>query len=131
MNPAAEGKVYPDVRFNVDPARVAAFRSVFDLGPGSGVPPTFVTVAEFAVFPTIFDDPALGLDFAHVLHANQDYAYERPLREGEELVVRARIYSIRQRAGTTFMTVVTDMLDSAGDVVVTARSTMIERGSDA
>src|SRR5439155_964889 len=49
MNPAAEGTTYPAVPFTVEPSRVAAFRALF--GISEGVPPTFVTAAEFAAFP--------------------------------------------------------------------------------
>jgi acyl dehydratase len=125
MNPAAEGTVYPDVPFTVDPARVAAFRQVF--GVTDGVPPTFVTAAEFSVFPVVISDPNLGLDFTRVLHGSQEYAYERPLREGETLSVRARIDSIRQKGDTGFLTVVMELRDDAGELVCTARSQMVER----
>jgi len=126
MNAAAEGTVYPDVPFLVDPTRVAAFRAVF--GQFGGVPPTFVTAAEFAVFPQVIGDPNLGLDFTRVVHGSQDYAYERPLREGETLTVRARIDSIRTKGANGFLTIVMELLDAQGALVCTARSQMIERG---
>jgi acyl dehydratase len=125
MNPAAEGTVYPDVPFVVDPARVAAFRKVF--GVSDGVPPTFVTAAEFTVFPHIIGDPALGLDFSRVLHGSQEYVYERPLREGETLSVRARIDSIRHKGDTGFLTVVMELRDKDDQLVCTTRSQMVER----
>jgi acyl dehydratase len=125
MNPAAEGTVYPDVPFVVDPARVAAFRKVF--GVSDGVPPTFVTAAEFTVFPHVIGDPALGLDFSRVLHGSQEYVYERPLREGETLSVRARIDSIRHKGDTGFLTVVMELRDDEDRLVCTARSQMVER----
>lgn len=125
MNPAAEGTVYPDVPFTVDPARVASFRRVFGLT--EGVPPTFVTAAEFTVFPQVIGDPNLALDFTRVLHGSQEYAYERPLREGETLSVRARIDSIRQKGDTGFLTVVMELRDDDGELVCTARSQMVER----
>jgi acyl dehydratase len=125
MNPAAEGTVYPDVPFVVDPARVAAFREVF--GVSDGVPPTFVTAAEFTVFPHIIGDPALGLDFSRVLHGSQEYVYERPLREGETLSVRARIDSIRHKGDTGFLTVVMELRDKDDQLVCTTRSQMVER----
>ena len=125
MNPAAEGTVYPDVPFVVDPARVAAFREVF--GVSEGVPPTFVTAAEFTVFPHVIGDPALGLDFSRVLHGSQEYVYERPLREGETLSVRARIDSIRHKGDTGFLTVVMELRDDEDRLVCTARSQMVER----
>ena len=125
MNPAAEGTVYPDVPFVVDPARVAAFREVF--GVSDGVPPTFVTAAEFTVFPHVIGDPALGLDFSRVLHGSQEYVYERPLREGETLSVHARIDSIRHKGDTGFLTVVMELRDDEDRLVCTARSQMVER----
>ena len=125
MNPAAEGTVYPDVPFTVDPARVAAFREVF--GVTDGVPPTFVTAAEFTVFPDVIGAPNLGLDFTRVLHGSHEYVYERPLREGETLSVRARIDSIRHKGDTGFLTVVMELRDDAGELVCTTRSQMVER----
>ena len=129
MDPAAAGTVYPDVTFTVDPVRVAAFRAVFD--QTEGVPPTFVTAAEFAVFPHVLGDPKLALDFTRVIHGSQEYVYERPLREGETLIVRARIESIKTKGANGFLTVVMELRDDAGELVCTARSQMIERGADA
>jgi len=127
MNPSAEGTVYPDVSFVVAPDRVAAFRAVFGLE--TGVPPTFVTAAEFAVFPQILGDPRLGVDFTRVVHGSQEYVSERALREGETLMVRARIASIRQKGGTGFLTIETELLDDEGHLVCTARSQMVERAA--
>jgi len=124
MNPAAQGTVYPDVPFTVEPDRVAAFRKLF--GASDGVPPTFLTAAEFTVFPRVIGDPNLGLDFTRVLHGSQEYFYERPLREGETLNVRARIESIRHKGGTGFLTVVMELLDDEDRLVCTARSQMVE-----
>jgi hypothetical protein len=128
MNPAAERKAYPEITFRVEPQRVASFRSIF--GIERGVPPTFITAAEFAVMPLIVEDPELGLDFTRVLHASQEYEAHRPLREGETLSVRAHIDSIRQRGATGFLTIVMELLDAESVVVGTARSTMVERGAD-
>lgn len=125
MNPSVQGKTYPDVVFRVDPDRVAAFREV--VGQGTGVPPTFVTAAEFSVFPDVIGDPALGLDFSRVVHGSQEFVYERPLVEGETVTVRATIGSIRERAGTGFLTIVTELRDADGALVCTARSMMVER----
>jgi hypothetical protein len=129
MNPAAEGTTYPAVPFVVDPSRVAAFRSLF--GISEGVPPTFVTAAEFVAFPQIVADRHLDLDFSRVVHGSQSYGFGRALREGEELTVRARIESIRVRGGNGFVTIAMDLEDVDGAVVCTARSQMIERAAGA
>jgi len=127
VNPAAEGTVYPDVTFVVDPVRVAAFRQVF--GAAAGVPPTFVTAAEFAAFPQVLGDVNLALDFSRVVHGSQDYDFARPIREGETLTVRARIDSIRTKSTNGFLAIVMELLDADGELVCTARSQMIERGA--
>jgi N-terminal half of MaoC dehydratase len=127
VNVEAEGTRYPDVTFVVEPARVSAFRDVFGLA--DGVPPTFLTAAEFTVFPQVIGDPALGLDFSRVLHGGQEYELHRPLREGETLTVRARIDSVRVRSGTGFLVIAMDLADAEGHHVASARSTMIERSA--
>jgi N-terminal half of MaoC dehydratase len=127
MNAAVAGKTYPDAPFEVDPGRVGAFRAVFD--EPSGVPPTFVTAAEFTVIPVVAADPELGLDLSRVLHADQEYEFRRPLEEGETLLIRSRIESIRERAGNGFLVLVTELVEVGGDVVCIARSTLIERAA--
>lgn len=125
MNPAAEGTVYPQVTFPIDPARVAAFRRLF--GQPGGVPPTFVSAAEFTALAQVIDDPQLQLDFSRVVHGSQEYRYERPLREGETIAIHTRLESIKVLGATGFLTIVMEMLDEVGQLVLTARSTMIER----
>jgi hypothetical protein len=125
MNAAIAGKVYEDAPFIVDPERVAAFRRIFD--EPSGVPVTFMTVAESLVIREIVADPDLGLDFSRVLHGNQEYEYTRTLEVGESLSVRSRIESIREMAGNGFLVLVTELVEPGGGVVSTARSTLIER----
>lgn len=125
MNAAAAGKVYPDVPFTVDPERVRAFRAVFD--EPTGVPATFATAAEFTVIPTVVADPELELDFSRVLHGTQEYEFRRPLEEGESLLIRSRIDSIREMGGNRFLVLVTELVGPGGEIVCLARSTLIER----
>jgi len=127
MNPALEGKVYPAVPFTVDPERVERFRAAFG-EERDIVPPTFVTAAEWAVFPGIIEDPGLELDFSRVVHAQQEYEWRRPLVVGETLTVRPRIASIREKGGHGFLTVETELVGADGAIVVIARATLIERG---
>jgi hypothetical protein len=125
MNAAVAGKIYPEVPFRVEAERVRAFRAIFD--EPNGVPATFATAAEFTVIPDVVADPELGLDFSRVLHGNQEYEFRRPLEEGETLVIRTRIDSIREMGGNGFLVLVTELVDPEGEVVCTARSTLIER----
>jgi hypothetical protein len=126
VDPAAQGKMYGPVHFEITPGRVAAFQDLFH-GP-AGVHPTLLAAAEFSLFPAIMGDPDLDLDFPRVVHGNQEYEYQRPLLVGESLTVEARIASIRHKGGNGFLTVEMRFRDSAGDLVAMATSLMIERG---
>jgi hypothetical protein len=130
MDPAAQGLTYPAVPFVVDSGRVAVFAGI--LGQTApGVPPTFLTAAEFSALPGIVGDPRLALDYTRVVHGTQEYVYERPLVPGETLAVTPSIESVKVRGGSGFLTIRFEARDRAGDLVATARSMMIERGPDA
>jgi acyl dehydratase len=125
VNPAAEGKTYDQVAFEITEERVRAFQELF--GGPPGVSPTILTAAEFTVFPQVIGDPELGLDFARVVHGTQEYVFHRPLRIGETLQVQPRIASIRHKGGTGFVVIETLMRGVDGGAAAVARSTMIER----
>ena len=127
VNPAAEGKTYDQVAFEISEERVRVFQELF--GGPPGVPPTFLTAAEFTVFPQVIGDPELGLDFTRVVHGTQEYVFHRPLRIGETLRVQPRIASIRHKGGNGFMVIETQMRGVDDRVAAVARSTMIERES--
>ena len=125
VNSSAEGKVYPGYPFEVSADRVAAFRGVFGESRDI-VPPTFLTAAEFTSLPHIVADPELGLDFARVLHTEQEYEWSRPLAPGETLSARARIAEARIRAGMGLMRIETVLRDDVGTVAL-CRATLLER----
>ena len=127
VDAAAQGKTYPDVAFELDPARLRGFAELF--GDPASIPPTVLTAAEFAVIPSIVGDPDLGLDFTRVVHGSQEYEYRRPLRVGERLLARARLASIRQRGDTGFLTIETELIAQDGSTAAVCRSVMIERAA--
>ena len=128
MNADAEGKVYPRSTVTVAPDAVRGFAAAVGQAV-PGIPPTFLTVAEFAVFGAIIGDPELDLDLGRVVHGDQDYVWYRPLELGETLVVEPRIATIRERGGHGFVTIEVRLSSEGGDPVATARATMIERGA--
>jgi hypothetical protein len=128
VNTAIEGKIYPEARFEVEAEHVAGFAaSVGQTLPG--VPPTFLTVAEFGVFGPIMDDPELDLDFPRVVHSDQEYVWHRPLVVGETLIVGSRIASIRERGGHGFLTIEVSLTGEDGDPVATTYATLLERAA--
>lgn len=128
LNPALQGKTYPEVLFHVDGERVRAFADAVG-HPSDDVPPTFVTLAEHEVgMPSVVADEELGLDYARVVHGEQEYRWHRPMRVGETLRVATTIGSIRSRGGMGFLALRTDLRDEDGELVAVATSVLIVRG---
>jgi hypothetical protein len=130
LNPALEGKSYLPVRYALDEEHVRAFAAAIG-EDGSAVPPTIVTVPEIlAGLDQVVADEELGIDFARVVHGDEEFVWHRPLRAGETLVAQTTVEGIRARGSLEFLTLRTDVRDEAGEPVAIARSTMIVR-SDA
>lgn len=128
LNATLVGKSYPAQAFSLDAARVAAFAATVGHGRAD-VPPTFVTVAEFARLDAVIGDPELGLDYARVVHGDQEYEWMRPLRIGEVLDVETTIDDIRAKGPLEMLTIRTELRDEAARLVVVSRNTLIVRGS--
>jgi hypothetical protein len=129
LNHELEGKRYPVVSFTVERDHVLRFASAVG-DDGSFVPPTFLTVPELAAgLARAMVDEELGLDFSRVVHGEEEYVWARPPRIGETLDVETTIESIRVKRGHGFLTLRTEMRDAGGEPLVTARSSLVVRGS--
>ena len=126
MNAAAAGKAYPEAPFTVDPTGGRVPRSVL---PGERGPGHVRDRGGVHRDPQIVADPEVAIDFSRVLHGNQEYEFRRPLREGETLAIRSRIESIRSLGANSFLVLATELVEPGGEVVCTARSTLIERAA--
>ena len=93
-------------------------------------PPTFATVVAMDSSHVVMFDPDLGLDFARVVHAEQSYAYSRPIGAGDELIVSTMIENIRTVAGNDMLTTKASIDTVNGEHVVTATSVLVSRGVD-
>ena len=93
-------------------------------------PPTFLTVLGFrfgADSPVV--DPALGLNYALVVHGEQRFELHRPVRAGDVLTSVSRVADIRAAGRNELMTMVTEVTDAAGERVATTTSTLVSRGT--
>lgn len=91
---------------------------------GEVAPPTFPTTIRIPI-------PGLSYDLARVLHAGQEYRFERPIRAGDRLRCRTRLSDVYQRQGRlglmTFLIIDLEGRDENGAPVVNGRSTVILR----
>src|SRR5216683_1865625 len=86
---AVAGRTYPAVQFEIDPDRVADFARAIGGDPADGVPPTFAAVYSlYATAPQLFADEDAAVDFARLLHAEQEFEWSRHPRAGETVTSR-------------------------------------------
>ena len=92
-------------------------------------PPTFPIVLTMRAATQVVFDAQLGLDYSRVVHGEQRFTYRRPVRAGDELVVVVTVDNIRSTAGNDILTTRGEVSTVAGEHVVTARSTLVARGT--
>jgi hypothetical protein len=122
------GRTYPAVKFEIDSERVAAFARAIGADPGDGVPPTFAAVYSLGMTaPQLFGDDAAAVDLARLLHAEQEFEWQRQPRVGETVTSRARVASDTSRRGMRFVAFETDTTDAKGAPVCTSRALFVVR----
>jgi hypothetical protein len=123
-----EGKTYPAVKSVVEPERVAAFARAIGADPAGGVPPTFAAVyALAATGPQLFSDPEAEVDFARLLHADQEFEWERHPEPGETVTSQGHVVSDISRRGMRFLTYEIATMDEGGSHLCRSRTLFIIR----
>lgn len=146
VNPEIQGRTYPstapylvgrekvrefaravlsEAPIHVDPeaARAAGYADVV-------APPTFPVVVQEATLAQLLADAEAGVDFTRVVHGDQRFTYSRPVVAGDELTATLTITAVRQLGGHSMVTASSEIVDVAGDHVVTAVSTLVVRAED-
>jgi hypothetical protein len=125
---ALAGRTYPAVTFEIDKERVAAFARAIGADPAAGVPPTFAAVYSLGVTaPHLFDDPEAAIDFAKLLHAEQEFEWTRHPNPGETVTSQGRIASDMSRRGMRFVSFETETKGAGGDDVCKSRALFVIR----
>src|SRR5262245_16059153 len=103
-------------------------------GPFEGIvaPPTypiaFMIEAMSGGMETFLE---LGLNFATLVHGEQEFEYRRPIRAGETLALTGRIADVYEKTGGSgtldFVVLETEARDAAGAQVFFSRNTLISR----
>ena len=146
INQSLVGKEYPPIRYEVGREKLREFALALgetgaiyhdeQAARAAGHPdipavPTFPTVLTLRVGQVVYADPALGLDYSRVVHGEQEFTYERPIRAGDRLVATGRVASVEVKGRHEVLVVETRIATEAGEPVCGARSTVISRGTAA
>lgn len=92
-------------------------------------PPTFAILLSSRVGAQVVFDPDLGLDYSRVVHGEQRFVHNRPIRVGDRLVGVLTVDNIRSAAGNDILSTRVEIATEAGEPVGTAYSTLVARGS--
>jgi acyl dehydratase len=99
--------------------------------PDVVAPPTFPIVISMPAADQVVYDPALGLDWSRVVHGDQRFTHERPMRPGDRVVAVVTVESIKSFAGNDMITLMTEMSTEDGELISTARALLVSRGESA
>lgn len=93
--------------------------------PDVVAPPTFAMVIQDETLQQLLGDPDAGIVLARTIHAEQRFAYTRPIVAGDELSARLRVTGIRTVGGNAMITSEAEITDADGAHVVTATSVLL------
>ncbi|MCL2467593.1 MAG: MaoC family dehydratase N-terminal domain-containing protein [Micrococcales bacterium] len=93
-------------------------------------PPTFAVVVAQAAEVQYVADPAAGIDFSRVVHADERFTHHRPIVAGDQLVTTLHVESVTERAGLSLVTTRCEIADGAAEPVATVRSTLAVRSAE-
>jgi acyl dehydratase len=104
---AHTGRRYPPTApYAVSAAKIAEFaRALGDDNSHSQsddavAPPTFAAVVAAPAWQQMFDDPELELALRQIVHGDQRFDYQAPLRAGDVVQAALTIDKVRIRAGS-------------------------------
>jgi acyl dehydratase len=143
VDPSFVGRVYPpDETYTVTRAEIAAFAEAVGathpahsdpeaaraLGHADVVaPPTWAVVVAQRSEAAYVDDPAAGIDFSRVVHAEEKFAYARPIVAGDRLVTTLHVDGVVERGGLAMVTTRVEVADEGGAPVATVTSMLAVR----
>ena len=102
------GRVYRAPGMVIEAERARAFAGAIagadPVVEPDAVPPTFAAV--YCLVPTLgrlFGDREVGIDLAGLIHGEQQFSFHEPVRPGDVVDSQARIASVQERRGMTFV----------------------------
>ena len=124
------GRTYPPTApYEVTAAKVAEFAAAIGddnpryAGETAVAPPTFAAVLSATAWQAMFDDPELGLALRRIVHGDQRFDLQRPLRVGDRVTATLRIEKVRVRDTADIIAASVAVRTVAGEPVCTATAT--------
>jgi acyl dehydratase len=104
---------------------VAATGGEYDGGPA---PATYPIVLAFDAMNAFLE--AEAIDLFRIVHGDQKFTYERPVRPGDVLTAKLTVASLRQIAGNDIIGTTSQVTDADGTLVCSTSATLVHRGAE-
>ena len=133
VDPSLSGRTFPPTgTYDVTEERVAAFAAATGTpyAPGGPAPATFPIVVAFEAMQALMADPEVGIELHHVVHGQQRFVHERPVRAGDALRAELTVTGLRRIGGADVITTSSAITDAAGALVCTAEATLVHSGPE-
>lgn len=92
-------------------------------------PPTFPFVITYRAMIGAMGDPELNLNYAMVVHGEQQFTYTRPLYAGDEVIVDSVVADIAAVGRNELLTMEQHVKTLDGELIVTTRNVTVSRGT--
>ena len=131
INPDLQGRSYPAAEvYDVGREKIREFaRAVkathpahFDVEAARSLghadlvaPPTFAIIVAQRADAQLIADPASGIDFSRVVHADQRFVHRRPITAGDRLVAELHVDGVRAMGGGAMITTRAEIFAVTGD----------------
>ncbi|MGH3654219.1 FAS1-like dehydratase domain-containing protein [Glutamicibacter sp.] len=146
INPDLVGRIYPaGESYQVGREKIREFakatkaasqahydvQAARELGYSDVVaPPTFAIIIAQRADAQLIADPASGIDFSRVVHADQRFTHHRPIVAGDELLAELYVDQVREMGAGAMITTRAEITTVAGEKIATTVSSLLVRAED-
>jgi acyl dehydratase len=134
VDPSLSGRTFPATQaLEVTEERLVAFAAATGTPyqAGGPAPATFPIVIAFDAMQALMADPEVGIELHHVVHGQQRFVHESPVRAGDSLRAELSVTGLRQIGGADIITTSSAIIDADGRLVCTAEATLVHRAGGA
>jgi hypothetical protein len=129
VNETLIGRVFPATRpYAVSEEKVrefvAATGGTYD---GGDAPATFPIVLAFDAMNAFLE--AESIDLFRIVHGEQKFSYQRPIRPGDVLTATLSVASLRQIGGNDIIGTTSEITDESGSLVCATSATLVHRAA--
>jgi hypothetical protein len=126
-----KGMKFDTYTFKVEAGKIREFAlAIGDLKKeylnGEKILPTFPTVMDFWGDGKSASE-LLGLNMKKVLHGEMEYEYLGEIKPGDLITVKGEVENVYTKAAMNFVVIKKEFFNRKGELVLIARSTIIER----